>query len=358
MNVRAHTVDDAAEVFGPADLALEAGRLGTWHWDLTTGTVRWDRSLLRVFGLTSQTAPTTSDEYSELVHPDDRAAVAAAAEQALGGGGVREMEHRLLLPDGEVRWVSVSSRVVSDPQGMPIAFVGVTVDVTERKLAEERLAFLSRAGQVLGSSLDADTTFQQLAELAVERLADWCTIELLEDDTVRLVALSHRDPEKISYARRLRERFPVNLDDDEQGLPHVLKTGEPEFTPDIDEELIRTALAAVGEFTAEDVEEFVGLGLRSSLVVPLCTPGGRVLGGLTLVAEEGRRRYEDEDVALAMQVASRAAVAVENAQLYARIEHAAVTLQRSLLPAELPTLPFAELGRAVPPAQCPRVGRR
>jgi serine phosphatase RsbU (regulator of sigma subunit) len=330
------------EVFGPVDLALEAGRVGTWYWDLASDKLRWDRVLERVFDLPPGTSPTSRAAYLAWVHPHDRSAVQAAATGAMASGGTRDMEHRLLLPDGSIRWVSVSSRVVNDEKGTPVAFAGVSVDITDRKLAEERLEFLSRAGQVIGSSLDLQTTFQQVSELAIERLADWCSIDLLDGDTVRLAAIAHRDPAKVSYARRLRERFGVDLSED-QGLPRVLRTGQPEFTPELDEDFIRAALAAIPEFTPAEVEEFVALGLRSALVVPLRTLTGRVLGGLTLVAEEGRRRYTDEDVALALEVAGRAAVAVENAQLYARIEASALTLQRSLLPAALPDVPFAEI---------------
>ena len=215
----------------------------------------------------------------------------------------------------------------------------------------------SRApGEALGSSLDLDTTFQHVCGLATEQLADWCSIDLCEGDTVRLAALAHRDRDKIAYARRLRERFPVDMTAD-QGLARVLRTGEPELLPDLDEQFLREALAEVPEFTADDVEAFLGLGLRSSLVVPLRGPSGAVIGGLTLVAEEGRRRYDDADVALAMEVARRAAVAVENAQLYERIRRTAQTLQRSLLPPEIPKLPFGEVAVAYQPLDIPeRVG--
>ena len=115
-----------------------------------------------------------------------------------------------------------------DKSGAPVAMVGVGADITGRKLAEERLQFLVRAGELLGSSLDLDTTLQQLCDLAIERLGDWCSVDLLDSGGVRLVAVSHRDPDKVTYARQLRERFGVNLDDDQglaEGAPHRAARG-------------------------------------------------------------------------------------------------------------------------------------
>ncbi|MDQ1673133.1 MAG: hypothetical protein QOC98_1695, partial [Frankiaceae bacterium] len=250
--------------------------------------------------------------------------------------------HRVILTDGTVRWISGTGRVLLDADGTPTAMVGAAHDITVRKLAEERLEFLARAGALLGSSLDLDTTLQQLCNLAVEQLSDWCSVDLVEADGVRLVAVSHRDPQMVAYARELRERFGVDMDA-ERGLPVVLRTGRPEVLPEIDETLIRAALAEIPDVSPHDVDQFVALGLRSSMSVPLATSSGQVLGALTLVSAESGRVYGDSDVQLAMEIARRAGVAVEHARLYARAEHAARTLQQSLLPPVLPPLPFADL---------------
>jgi GAF domain-containing protein len=127
-----------------------------------------------------------------------------------------------------------------------VRVVGVAADITVRKLAEERLQFLARAGELLGSSLQLDTTLQQLCDLAVERLADWCSVDLVEGDLldgagVRQVAVAHRDPAKVAYAREIRARFGVDMDAP-QGLPVVLRTGRPEVMPELSEEFLRPLL--------------------------------------------------------------------------------------------------------------------
>jgi serine phosphatase RsbU (regulator of sigma subunit) len=323
-------------------LALDAGRLGTWHWEVATGRLDWDEPLERVFAVEPGTFPGTFEAYIDLLHPDDRAATLAAIEQSLSARASHYVEHRVVLADGAVRWISGTGRVVLGEDGEPVAMVGVGADITARKLAEGRLTFLARAGQILGSSLDLETTLQQLCDLAVERLGDWCSVDLVEPGGVRLVAVAHRDPEKVAYARELRQRIGVHLNED-QGLAKVLRTGQVEVMQEIDEDFIRGALAQIEEFTAEDMDRFVALGLRSSVIVPLTGSGGVVLGALTLVTAESGMVFDDQDVALALEVARRAGTAVENAQLYARVEHAARTLQQSLLPPALPDLGFGEL---------------
>ncbi len=322
-------------------LALEAGHMGTWCWTVG-GLLDWDAPLQRVFGLEPGTFEGTFEAYIDLLHPDDRAHTIATIENSLAAGRDHYVEHRVLLADGTVRWISGTGRVLPDTEGRPTTMVGVGADITALKLAEERLEFLARAGSLLGSSLDLDATLQQLCDLAVERLADWCSVDLVEPEGVRLVAVSHRDPGRVAYARELRERFGVDMDA-EQGLPVVLRTGQPEVLPEINEALIRAALAEIPDVAPEDVEQFLALGLRSSMTVPLATATGRVLGALTLVSAESGRVYGESDVQLAMEIARRAGVAVDNARLYARAEHAARTLQQSLLPPVLPPLPFADL---------------
>lgn len=326
--------------------------MGTWLWQVASGVLDWDEPLLSVFGVTRDEFGGSFEDYLELLHPDDREHTMQTISSSLSTGEDHYVEHRVVRPaDGQVRWISGTGRVVPGPDGAPVAMVGVGADITERKLAELRLTFLSRAGELLGSTLDLDRTLQQLCDLAVEQLADWCSVDLLEQGgTVRLVAVAHRDPDKVAYARALRERFGVDQSA-EQGLPAVLRTGQPEILPEITEELLRSALQGIDGITAQEVEDFLALGLTASMTVPLTTPAGEVIGGLSLVSAEGRHQYGQDDLDLALEVARRAATAVENARLYEQASYAARTLQRSLLPPELPTSALAELAAYYAPAR-------
>lgn len=190
------------------------------------------------------------------------------------------------------------------------------LDVTERYRREEAVRFVAEAGRLLFSSLDFETTLGTLADLTVPRLADWCAIEIVrEDGSSEQLAVAHSDPAKIAFARELRERYPPDPTSP-HGLPQVLRTGEPEIYREVPEELIRAS--------ARDEEHLrisLELGLRSALLVPLVARG-RVLGAITLVYAESGRRYDDLDLEIAQEIASRAANAVDNARLYGEAQAA------------------------------------
>jgi PAS domain S-box-containing protein len=224
-------------------------------------------------------------------------------------------------PGGLGHWL-VDLYPVVTVQGRTLGIGVVVLEITERKRAEDRERFLADASTLLAASLDVDTTLQSIAGLAVPRIADWCSISLREQDgSIRTVAVAHKDPAKIAWARELQERYPTDPDAP-QGAPAVIRSGVPELVPDIPDELLVEALRD----TPELLEPLRELGLRSSLIVPLVARD-RVIGALSLVtSRESGRLLGEEDLALAFEVAGRAAVAVENARLFAHTE-----FQRTLL---------------------------
>ncbi len=197
--------------------------------------------------------------------------------------------------------------------------------------ARDQLAFVVRASEVLAETLDLDETFDRLGSIAVPRVADWFSVDLVLEGETRNVAVAHFDPEKVELAKRIRERYPPDPDS-ETGVPQVIRTGEPEMYPEIPQELLEQG--AVDEEHLGLIRE---LGLVSAMVVPL-KARGEVLGALTLVSAESGRHYGEEDLELAQELAGHAALAVENALLYQREHEAALTLQRALLPEQLPEL--------------------
>ena len=175
--------------------------------------------------------------------------------------------------------------------------------------------FLSDAGVVLSASLDYQETLTRLAELAVPGLADWFSVELLEDGEIRNVAVAHSDPDHVTLARALRQRYPPSLDD-HYGVAKVLRSGTPELYEDIPEELLVAATSG-----PEHLEAVRGIGIRSAVVVPL-TARGRVLGALTLVSAESGRRFSLEDLPFFEELARLAALSIDNARLYSEEQKA------------------------------------
>jgi PAS domain S-box-containing protein len=217
-------------------------------------------------------------------------------------------------------------RIWSSVQAYPLKSGGIAVqwrDITAIKRAERATGYLMRASEILGSSLDYRETLNELARLVVPDIADWCAVEIANDHgKLEQLAVAHADPERARWGRELNQRYPPRPND-ESGAYHVLRTGRPELYPEITDDML--VASAVDE---EHLAMSRSLGIRSVLLVPIST-GDRVLGVLTLITSESRRRYDDHDLALAMELAHRAAIAVENAMLHDEALHARAEAERA-----------------------------
>jgi PAS domain S-box-containing protein len=236
-------------------------------------------------------------------HPEDVLRAALAEGRYIEEGlKVRE--------DGSRFWASAVITALRDRKGNLKGFSMVVHDATERKHTDDVLRFLAESGATLSSSLDYRDTLANVARLAVPTLADWCAIDVMEEDgTVERLAVEHSDPEKVALAYELQERYPTDPETT-RGVGKVLRTNEPDMMAEIPEELLDQA--------AMDVEHrtiMKELGLRSYMVVPMVARG-RSHGAITLVSAESGRRYEETDLRLAEELARRAALAVDNAKLY------------------------------------------
>jgi PAS domain S-box-containing protein len=117
----------------------ELGHIGSWHWDVASNLVRWSDELCRILGLEPGTEEVSYEVYLESVHPDDREMVLETIEHADTDHSPFAFEHRVLLPDGRVRWIMSRGRAVTDDSGRPIRMLGTAQDITERKLQEAEL---------------------------------------------------------------------------------------------------------------------------------------------------------------------------------------------------------------------------
>lgn len=211
---------------------------------------------------------------------------------------------------GEERWSLVRSQPVFDEASRVVMAVNIFHEISDLKRAEINQRILAEAGNLLSTSLDYEKTLSEVARLAVPHLADWCIVDLLEEGrSIRRIAVAHSDPEKLMLAQDLQERYPPNFDAP-TGVGRVLRSGQPEFYPEISDELLETTLQ-----DPQQVQRIKELQLRSVLISPLIARG-RTLGALTLVWAESGRRYTDSDVALAEELSRRAALAIDNARLY------------------------------------------
>jgi signal transduction histidine kinase len=157
----------------------------------------------------------------------------------------------------------------------------------------------------------------------VPALADWCTIDLVEDDGLRRVVVTHADAHKVRLAEEWQQRHPPDPAAS-SGVAQVIRSGVPELQSDLPDELL-----VRGAKDADELALLRALGLRSYVIVPL-RARGKNLGALSIISAESGRRFARRDVELLEEVGSRAGAAVDNARLYQQAQ-LAVRLREEVL---------------------------
>jgi signal transduction histidine kinase len=199
---------------------------------------------------------------------------------------------------------------VHDDAGSVVRWYGTSTDIHEQKRAEESSRYLAEASAALAGVVDYESTLQKVANLAVPYFADWSAVDVAnEDGSLRRLAVAHQDADKINIAHELMRQYPPNPQSP-HGAAAVLRTGKPEIVTEITEEMILK-----GARDERHLHLIRSLGLKSYIAVPLIV-SGKPLGVLTFATAESNRRYNATDLALATELAHRAAVAVENTKLY------------------------------------------
>lgn len=229
--------------------------------------------------------------------------------------------HALTLKDGKQHVAEVheehlgghflvSTTPLHDEHGRMIGSVHVARDITERKRIEERTRILSEASSILASSLDYEETLQRVAGLALPTLADVCAIDIVEEGArVRRVTARAADPTQQALIDELCTQasdapYPASISE-------VIATGKPIFVSEAD-----AAALAPADPDERSLAILQELPLRSFLAVPLVARG-RVLGAFSLMMTTSGRRCHKDDLPIAQELGRRAALAIDNAQLYA-----------------------------------------
>jgi GAF domain-containing protein len=236
---------------------------------------------------------------------------------------------------GEDRWAVVHAWPILDEDGHVFHVVRVFRDVTEQRRADGRRAFLLRATEQFNSSVDYEETLSTIAKQLVPELADWSAIDIVEGDKLHRLATVHVDPAKLTLVEDLARRYP--MDPNSPGAPEqIVKTQQPFLIQHIPPELLRAAAR-----NAENLALIEKLQLRSYIAVPMLS-SKRVVGVLTLAMAESGRGYSQDDLRFAVDIAERAAIAVENARLFRETARALDREQQARADAEQAAR-FAEL---------------
>lgn len=265
-----------------------------------------------------------------VVHPDDAARLQNERERTLQTGQAFEDECRYRGKDGKYRWFLFRSIPVRDQDGLITSWLGTATDIDKQKRAEAQQAFFALASDVLGSTLDVSTTLERIARLAIASLGTWCQIDLPDArGDLRAMVVAHQDPQKEQLLEQIAGQRIYN-EDAQLGPPAVYRTLKPQLLQNVDDHAVSYVVP-----DKRHRELYRSVGYVSGLMVPLRIRD-RVLGVMGIASDDPSRLYTEFDVTTALELGRRGAIALENAQSFAREHRVATTLQRALLPALLP----------------------
>ena len=337
---------------------FEHAAVGAAHVGIDGRWLRVNRRLSEIVGYEREEL--LERTFQDITHPDDLEEYLEQMRLMLEGElQTYTMEKRYLRKGGPEVWVNLTVSLVRDASGEPAYFIAVVEDISERKKTEQerdlllvreqlaraeavaarrRLTLLAAAGPALAATLDYEQTLEDITRLIVPELADWCLLDIAEDDgSVNQLAAAHAEEEKEHLLRKLREHRRFG-EGDPGSTAEVLRTGQSMLISDLPDTTFYER-----DLEGEHLEIVNRLEPRSLMCVPLLARG-KTRGAITLVSSRLDRRYDREDLLLAEDLAYRCALAADNARLYRDRSEIARVLQRSLLPPHLPEIPGVEVG--------------
>ncbi len=339
-----------------ASVVEEAG-IGVWRWDPATNTVEWDQRTEQLYGLEPGTFDGTMEAYLGMIHPDDVDDALELIQSVAATGGLYSIRHRIVWPDGAVRWIEGQGRIDVEPDGTPVRGLGIVYDVTERATLEherdelrlreaaavrasvesrDALDFLIRAADALAGSLNTSRVIERLAQVLTSGPADIAVVDVRLDEPIGWIATCTRNA--ANHAQAIHSG-PASLMAGAAARLAVADTGaDVADTADllaVDAPELGKALAGVDAAAVDIVHE------------PLVSRGTTIgsLVAVRLVAP-----WSTEERSLLRAVARRAAVALNHALLYRDQSAVAAVFQRSMSPGDLPEIPGLDLGVLYRPA--------
>ena len=286
--------------------------------DLNSIVTSWNPAAERMFGYT---AAEMIGRSIRTIIPDDRQHEEdEVLARIRAGQAVDHFETIRKRKDGSLVDISLSISPVRDDEGTIVGASKIARDISEllrARDAEERnrrqTGFLSRLTSTFATSLEPRQILSSFAELSVPYFADWCAIDVVQDSgQIERVALAHVDPSQVASVTELRQRYENARTP--MSPTFVIRTGEPSIVLHVTD----ATLVGVAAGDAERLRILRSLKLLSYLCLPLRVQG-RTIGAVTMARSESGRPFDDEDVRIAEDATSRAALAVDNARAYAEL---------------------------------------
>jgi len=294
----------------------------------------WNPAAERLFGFTEQEAIGRS---IRMIVPADRQEEEDEVLRRLRRGeSIEHMETVRVRKDGTLINIALTVSPIRDADGRIIGASKIARDIGERlraetersqlltaeqaararaESAERRATLLSESSAALSASLDAATTLRTVSRLVVPRFADWCIVDLVtRENTLERVAVSAAGPENEALLSELQRYAPDWTSS--QPSAQALRSRTTIVMPEVTEETLVS--------TARDAKHLAivrRLRPQSAIAVPMVLRQ-RIIGAITLVRTVAGRPYDVADIAMAEELAGRAALAVDNATLYSEADQA------------------------------------
>ncbi len=170
------------------DMAQHAAEVGTWDWNITTGEIEWSNQMFNLFRLDPRRNIASFELWESIIHPEDVKTASLRIEEALSQKTALNSDYRIVLPDGQTRWINAVGESKYDDQGQPIRMIGICTDITERKKAEDTLQIMLQRLHILVSNMQSSILFvgEGGIELANQAFCDYFELPEIPADLIGL----------------------------------------------------------------------------------------------------------------------------------------------------------------------------
>lgn len=303
-------------------LALDSAQMGIWTWDTLSNQVVWSEQVYKLFQQSEQSFSGTFQDYITLVHPDDQAEVMQAITTTLSGGNsIYMVIHRIILADGQIRWLEAKGQVYRDAQGKPVRMAGTVSDITLSREMEMLMQTQARQNEVLAEIAQllavATQDYERILQIVVQQaalfLGDGASIQTISADGEWIELAAVYNPNS-NYVRIFNEMIDTGPRRVTEGIfGHVYRTGEAVFMPVVNQEKLRAMLPpAQRPFLNQ-------LPYHSLILCPL-RPQGQFIGVLGIARHSPGNPYTLADYYFLRNLADRTALAIVNARLYTDLQ--------------------------------------
>lgn len=302
-------------------MAVKVAQIGIWEWTPGTEKVYWDETLEGIYGYEPGGFSGKLEDYTATIYPDDREGMWKIIAESQASKKPYIVEHRILRPNGEIRWIHCSGTTFYDDNNQPKLMMGTVIDITEKKIAALDQQFLADISETLSQSFNIHENMNEIANLAVKYFCDGCVIDQLKSDgEIERIVVAHGNPEIREKVFKIHEKFPQRYSG-EHPLFTALITGKTVMLEDS-----RPLWPQLAErFGPEYLLEIAHINAKGNIVVRL---KGRdnLLGTMTFFTNHGStHKFDQRSKWLAEEIAYRSSMSLENSLLFLNSQEAIKT---------------------------------